>query len=121
MRFALGTSAATVRTAPMLLVDVETQAGITGHSYQFCYTPAAAPAIVCMLAAMAEAANNDAIAPTELWAKLTKRYTLIGVQGIVRMAMSLLDIACWDALAKAAGVPLVRYLGGTPRPVRAYN
>ena len=121
MNFALGTSAATVRVAPMLLVDVETNQGVTGHSYQFCYTPAAAPAIVCMLADIADATKNDAIAPADLWAKLTKRYTLIGVQGIVRMAMSLVDVACWDALAKAAGVPLARYLGGTPRPVRAYN
>jgi mandelate racemase len=31
------------------------------------------------------------------------------------------DIACWDALATAAGKPLVRMLGGEPRRVLAYN
>jgi mandelate racemase len=30
-------------------------------------------------------------------------------------------MALWDALALAAGVPLVTLLGGAPRPVRAYN
>src|SRR5258706_11890927 len=37
------------------------------------------------------------------------------------MAMSGFDVACWDALAIAAKVPLVSLLGGAPRPVRAYN
>jgi mandelate racemase len=32
MRFALGTSAATVREAPLLLVDLDTEEGITGRS-----------------------------------------------------------------------------------------
>ena len=32
-----------------------------------------------------------------------------------------LDVACWDALAVAAGLPLVRLLGAAPRPVPAYN
>lgn len=41
MTYALGMSAATVRTAPLLLVDLETHEGITGRAYQFCYTAAA--------------------------------------------------------------------------------
>src|SRR5262249_58303479 len=48
-------------------------------------------------------------------------YMLIGVQGMVRMAMAGLDVAAWDALAIAAGVPLATYLGGKPGPIRAYN
>ena len=61
------------------------------------------------------------VAPLDLWAKLAKRFTLIGVQGIVRMAMAGLRRRGWDALALAAGLPLARLLGGTPRPIRAYN
>jgi len=57
----------------------------------------------------------------ELWEKLARRFKLIGVQGIVRMAMSGFDVACWDALAVAAGKPLVTLLGGAPRRIRAYN
>src|SRR5262249_34544389 len=40
---------------------------------------------------------------------------------IVRMAMSAVDVAAWDALALAAGLPLVRLLGAEPRPIAAYN
>jgi mandelate racemase len=56
-----------------------------------------------------------------LWAALSERFALIGVQGIVRMAMAGFDVACWDALAVAAGVPLARLLGAEPRPIPAYN
>ena len=121
MTYTLGTSAGAVRAAPMLLVDMETNEGITGRAYQFCYTPAAAPAIAKFLDDIVSAIGDEIVSPLDLWAKLTRRYTLIGVQGIVRMAMSLVDIASWDALAQAAGLPLARYLGAEPRPIAAYN
>jgi mandelate racemase len=121
MTFPLGTSAATVRAAPLLLVDLETEEGITGHAYQFCYMPAAAPAIATMLGEVLRTVKGDRIAPSDLWAKLSKRFTLIGVQGIVRMAMAMFDVACWDALAVASGLPLANFLGGKPAPVPAYN
>ena len=121
MTYVLGTSATAVRAAPLLLVDLETEEGITGHSYLFCYVPAAAPAIASLLGEVERVVQGERIVPEVLWAKLSKRFTLIGVQGIVRMAMSALDIACWDALAIAAGVPLVSFLGGTAQPIPAYN
>ena len=121
LRYVLGTSAAAVRAAPLLLVDVDTEEGITGRTYLFCYVPAAAPAIVSLLTAVEAAVKGERIAPDKLWALLAKRFRLIGVQGIVRMAMSAFDTACWDALAIAANVPLVEFLGGTRRPIPAYN
>jgi mandelate racemase len=121
MTYVLGTSAQAVREAPLLLVDVETEEGVTGHAYQFCYLPAAAPAISIMLDEVSRTVKGDAVAPEDLWKKLTKRFTLIGVQGVVRMAMAMFDVACWDALAKAAGQPLATFLGALPRPIPAYN
>jgi mandelate racemase len=121
MRLPLGTSADTIRSAPLLLIDVDTEEGVTGRSYLFCYLPAAAPAIAAMLAEVERSAKGERIAPAELWEKLARRFRLIGVQGIVRMAMSGFDVACWDALAVAAGVPLATLLGGRPRAIPAYN
>jgi mandelate racemase len=43
------------------------------------------------------------------------------VQGIVRMAMAGLDVACWDALARAANLPLASFLGSKPKRIAAYN
>lgn len=121
MTYVLGTSADAVRSAPLLLVDVETEEGVTGRSYLFCYLPAAGPAITTLLAEVLSVVKGEPVAPGELWSRLYKRFTLIGVQGIVRMAMSAFDAACWDALAIAAGQPLATYLGAAPRPVQAYN
>jgi mandelate racemase len=117
----LGTSAATVRAAPLLLIDLETEEGVTGRSYLFCYVPSAAPAIAHVLEEVLQAVKGDRVAPLEIGAKLVRRYTLIGVQGIVRMALAGLDVACWDALAIAAGMPLAAFLGGVPKAVHAYN
>jgi mandelate racemase len=74
-----------------------------------------------MLAEIERGVKGERVAPAELWEKLARRFRLIGVQGIVRMAMSGFDIACWDALAVAAGVPLAALLGGQPRAIPAYN
>jgi mandelate racemase len=121
MTYVLGTSQQAVREAPLLLVDLETEEGVTGHAWQFCYLPAAAPAIAILLEEVLRTVKGDRVEPEALWAKLAKRFVLIGVQGIVRMAMAVFDVAAWDAVAKAAGMPLASCLGGTPRPVPAYN
>lgn len=121
MKHVLGTSQAAVRAAPLLLVDLQTEEGVVGRAYLFCYVPAAAAAIASLMTEVERVVKGEPVAPPVLAAKLQKRFTLIGVQGVVRMAMSGLDVACWDALAVAAGQPLARLLGGVPRPVRAYN
>ena len=121
MTYALGTSRGAVTRAPLLLIDVDTEEGVTGRAYLFCYLPAAAPGIAKILEEVARVTIGDRVAPVDLWAKLAQRFALIGVQGIVRMAMSGFEVACWDALAIAAGLPLARLLGGQPKRVRAYN
>ena len=121
LRFVLGTSAATVRAAPLLLVDVDTAEGVVGRTYIFCYRRSGARSIAHVVQEAAELMAGEAIAPVAMAATLQRRYDLIGVTGIVRMALSALDAALWDALAVAAGVPLATLLGAAPRPIRAYN
>ena len=121
MTYALGTSQARITAAPLLLIDLETEEGIAGRSYLFCYLRAAARPLATMLDEIATMVKGDRVAPADLWTKLAKRFMLIGMQGVVRMAMAGLDVAAWDALAIAAGTPLATYLGGKPGPIRAYN
>jgi mandelate racemase len=121
MRYALGTSAATIREAPLLLVDLLTEEGITGRSYVFCYRPSGSAAIAAVLREATGLVVGDRLAPGAIAAKLERRYALLGVTGVVRMALSALDMALWDALAVAAGLPLAVLLGATPRPLAAYN
>jgi mandelate racemase len=121
MRFALGTSAATVREAPLLLIDLDTEEGVTGRSYLFCYRPSGAVAIAAVLHDAVALIAGERVAPLHNAAKLERRFALIGVTGVVRMALSALDMALWDALAVAAGAPLATLLGASPRPIPAYN
>jgi mandelate racemase len=121
LNYVLGTSAQALREAPLLLIDVETEEGIVGRAYQFCYTPRAAAAIGIFLDDALGAIKGARVDAGEVWRTLAARYKLIGVQGIVRMAMAMIDVACWDALARAAGVPLATYLGAAPQPIPAYN
>jgi len=121
MKRPLGTSARRMDTAPLVLIDVDTEEGISGRAYVFCYLRAATAAVEAILSEAAPRVTGDRIAPVDLNAKLARHFRLLGVHGLVTMALAGFDAACWDALAVAAGVPLVEFLGGTVRPVRAYN
>ena len=121
LNFVLGTSQGALRQVPLLLVDLETEEGVTGRSWLFCYVPAVGPAIASLIGEIERVTKGERLAPDALWDKLNRRFTLIGVQGIVRMAMAGFDTAAWDASAIAAGQPLARFMGATPRPVPAYN
>jgi mandelate racemase len=121
MTYVLGTSRGRITKAPLLLIDVETDEGVAGRSYLWSYFPRAMLAIASILGEIEERTKGERVDPAALWNRLSERFALIGVQGVVRMAMAGFDIACWDALATAAGKPLVRMLGGEPQRVLAYN
>jgi mandelate racemase len=121
MTFPLGTSAAIVKKAPLLLVDLETEDGITGRSYVFCYRSSVPRAIDAVLRDAVSVVTGEPAIPLEIAAKLSRRFALVGVASVVRMALSALDTAIWDALAVAAGMPLAKLLGATPKPIPAYN
>ena len=121
LNFTLGTSAAIVREAPLLLVDLHTDGGITGRTYLFCYRPSGAAAISAILHEAVASIAGEPVAPVDLYSVLSKRYALFGVAGAVRMALSALDMALWDALAISRDEQLAVTLGGDARPHRAYN
>jgi mandelate racemase len=121
MKFPLSTSVATVRSAPLLLIDLETEEGITGRTYLFCYRPSVPRAIDVVLRDAVSVVKGEPVAPLDIGAKLARRFALVGVASVVRMALSGLDVALWDALAIAAGLPLATFLGAKPKPIHAYN
>src|ERR1700678_1429455 len=57
----LGTSAQTMRTAPLLLIDLETEEGITGRAYLFCSTPKAPGPIAAVLADIQDAVRGECL------------------------------------------------------------
>ena len=121
LTFALGTSAATVREAPLLLADLQTEEGIVGRSYVFAYTPSGARAIAGHLQEAVALIKGQTVTPRGVRRTLSRRFALLGVTGTVRMALSALDVALWDAAAIACARPLASLLGGSCEPIRAYN
>ncbi|MBL27925.1 MAG: mandelate racemase [Rhodospirillaceae bacterium] len=117
----LPTRIVVLETIPLLLIDLETEEGVTGHAYLFAYLRSQLGLMGQLLDEIAAFTKGEAVAPTELFDRLFKRLSLHGHQGLATLAISGFDVACWDALSKAAGMPLAQMLGGTVRPVRAYN
>jgi L-alanine-DL-glutamate epimerase-like enolase superfamily enzyme len=110
-----------IPTAALVLIDLETTGGVTGRSYVFGFAAWTLGPIVACLKAMTEMIAGDALAPFDIEAKLRRQLTLLDTPGLVGLALAGIDMAAWDALAQARGVPLVTLLGGTPRRVPAYN
>lgn len=121
MRLPLATSGGTVATAPLVLVELETAEGVTGCGYVFAYTPAAVRPLAELTRNLEPWLKGDPVAPLAIERKLQARFRLLGPQGLTGMAAAAVDMAAWDALAKSAGLPLARLLGGELRATPAYN
>lgn len=121
MRRPLVTSVQTIASAPMLLIDVQTHEGVTGHAYVFCYLERLAAAVKAALGEIEALTAGSRVAPRDLRLSLLRHFRLVGATGVVNTALAGFDMACWDALARASGVPLVELLGADRRPVWAYN
>jgi mandelate racemase len=104
-----------------VLIDVATDQGITGRSYIFAYAKLTLAPLVHLIEEIGRDLTGRAIAPLDLMAAMDAKFRLLGWQGLVGMAVSGLDMAFYDALGQAAGRPVAELLGGSPRPVRAYD
>src|SRR5258706_6581397 len=121
LRFTLGTSAAIVKAVPLLLVDLLNEDGVTGRAYTFCYRPSGAVAISSHLSEAIDLLKAKGVTPFDATQTLSRQFALLGVTGSVRMALSLMDMAMWDAMAQMQGVPLSSLLGSRPKPLLAYD
>jgi mandelate racemase len=110
-----------IEAAPLVLIDVETDQGVTGRSYIFAYAKLTLKPLVYLIEEIGRDLTGKAVAPYDLMAQMDAKFRLLSWQGLVGMAVSGLDMAFYDALGQAAGQPLAQLLGGSPRPMRAYD
>ena len=96
----------------ILVCDVETAGGITGMGYLFHFRPGL-KSIATFLeeVVIPRVKGKNATAVEAIWRDLWTFTMTYGRGGIACMAMSALDIALWDALGKAAKLPLHRLWG----------
>ncbi len=109
-------------TRNLLVLDVETKGGIAGMGYLFSFRPG----LRTIAAALEETIlprviGKDATAVEAIWNDLWRATVTYNRGGIVTMAMSVLDIALWDAVGKRAGLPLHRLWGHFRSRIPAYG
>ncbi|MEM7168819.1 MAG: enolase C-terminal domain-like protein [Pseudomonadota bacterium] len=112
---------ATITQWPLILIDLYTQEGVIGRSYLEPYLPKAMAYLVPMLSDLADVMKDRPLAPQELFTIGQKSLHFVGYEGLSMIAVSGVDMAAWDALAQAKGVPLCVLLGGTTGSLPAYN
>jgi mandelate racemase len=112
---------ATITEWPLILIDLETEEGVTGRSYLEPYLPQSIRYLVPMLHDLGELLAGRTVAPVELFDAARRSLHFVSYGGLAMIAASGLDMAAWDALAQAAGVPLCVLLGGSTGAVPAYN
>ncbi len=112
---------ATIADWPLILIDLETEEGVVGRTYLEPYTPKTMRHLVPALHDLGAMFKGRRIAPGDLYEAARKSLHFVGYQGISMIAVAGVDMAAWDALARAADLPLCVLLGGSVGPVKAYN
>ena len=117
----LQTASGELGAAPLVLIDLETDAGITGHSYLLAYTPLALRPLAALVEELGAVVNGEPLAPRTLAGKIAARFRLLGPKGLPTIALAGVDMAAWDAFGKVADTPVYRLLGGSPTPIPGYG
>src|SRR3954468_9193782 len=110
--------ASAISALEIVMVEVSTDAGITGWGDAFAYVcpRSSYTAIEEMIAPQARGLEvPDAAGIPAVMEQIQRNLHLFGRYGITMFAISALDIALWDLAAKAKGVPLHRLLGTQKR------
>ena len=110
--------ASAISALEIVLVEVSTDAGVTGWGDAFAYVcpRSTATAIDEMIAPQARGLEvPDAAGIPAFMERIQRNLHLFGRYGITMFAISGLDIALWDLAARVQGVPLHRLLGARKR------
>ena len=109
------------RASKQILVEVQTDGGLTGWGEAFAY---GVPLAVCNVIDDGLAPIVVGADPTEIEALVERMHRALmiwGRRGLAMMAVSGVELALWDLAGKARGVPVYALFGGlAQRSVRAY-
>jgi len=112
---------ATLTDWPLILIDLYTEEGVIGRSHLEPYIPKSMRYLVPALHDLGELLKGRRVAPNDFYVAARKSLHFVGYEGMSMIAVAGVDMAAWDALARAAGTPLCVLLGGSIGPVPAYN
>jgi L-alanine-DL-glutamate epimerase-like enolase superfamily enzyme len=96
----------------LLLVHLETDAGVTGLGFTYLSGPGAVAVRSLLDTDISHLVlSEDPRHTDQLLAKVELRFRAVGFAGLAARAYSAIDIGLWDVKAKLAGVPLFKLLG----------
>src|SRR5262245_56940882 len=124
VRRVLDTRVGRFTRGPFLLIDLELKGGGVGRALCFTFLPIGLKVVPILLEELVAGAKGRQITLADAPAVHDagqKRLTHMGHEGVAQMALSMYDMALHDALAREAGVPLYRLLGGTAVSLPTYN
>lgn len=124
VRRVLNTRVGRFTKGPFLLIDLELKGGGVGRVLGFTFMPIGLKVVPILLEALVEAVKGRKITYADAPAVhdfCQKSVTHMGHEGVAQMALSMLDMALHDALAREAGVPLYSLLGGSNAPLPTYH
>jgi L-alanine-DL-glutamate epimerase-like enolase superfamily enzyme len=106
-----------------VVLRLKTDAGITGWAYSSFGMVSGGPKVVQTILEneiKPLLIGQDPAFPKRIRADLWRALEYQGVQGVTQFAMSAVDIAVWDILGKAAGMPVYKMLGAVRDRMPAY-
>jgi L-alanine-DL-glutamate epimerase-like enolase superfamily enzyme len=104
----------------LVLVHLETDTGLAALGFTYTLGPGAAAIRSLIDTELSPlVVGEDPRDAERLFAKVESRFRATGFAGLAARAYCAIDIALWDAKAKAAGVPLAKLLGNA-KPAAAF-
>ena len=114
------TASGTITEAPLALIDLVSEEGVEGRTYLFTYTPLVLKPICQLLEGLASLLRGTSLAPLNVERTLGARFRFSGPPASWAWPWRESTWPSGTRSARAADLPLVRLLGGTTKPVRAY-
>ena len=115
------TASGAISELPLVLLDVETNVGLTGHSYLFVFLKGMLKPTIGCVAAVEELVKGMSADPEQVDPILRRRLELLDIHGILGQVLAGLDMALWDIRAKSEDLSLAAVLGGTRDYLKSYN
>jgi len=106
-----------------LAIRLHSESGLTGHGYvglgASCHTALALKALVDHQLAPV-LVDADPFLPRQIRDRMCHELEYVGIQGISHLALTCIDGALWDLMARALGVPGWKLLGACRDRISAY-
>jgi L-alanine-DL-glutamate epimerase-like enolase superfamily enzyme len=117
----IATSIHQIKSMGFVLLELETDQGLTGESCVLTLNAVRLKALHEMLLGFAhQVEGRDPHFVAAIWQDIWNELNPIGHKGFSIAALTAIDTACWDLVGKAAGLPLHKVFGACREQVKTY-